>query len=147
MEGIGMSSALLWAIAGVFLIVVELVSFTFVLVFLGAGALITALVTWLGLTPETNMQLVAFSISSLLLLILFRKTARKMFAGQGGVMSDDIGQRVVVIKDIPPDGEGDVLYRGSVWNAISDSTETIPEGATVEITATEGIRLRVKKIS
>lgn len=147
MEGINLSPALLWAIAGVGLIVVELVSFTFVLVFLGVGALITALLTWVGLTPTTNLQLVAFSISSLLLLIFFRKAARKMFAGHGINMADDIGQHVKVIKDIPPNGEGDVLYRGSVWNAVSDSNETIPEGATVEITATEGIRLKVKKVS
>ncbi|OGQ57301.1 MAG: hypothetical protein A3J24_10410 [Deltaproteobacteria bacterium RIFCSPLOWO2_02_FULL_53_8] len=147
MEGINVSPALLWAIAGVILIVIELVSFSFVLVFLGAGCLITALVTWLGLTSGTNMQLVAFSISSLLLLIFFRKTALKMFAGHGVNMADDIGQRIKVVKDIPPHGEGDVLYRGSVWNAISDSNETIPEGSTVEITATEGIRLKVKKVS
>ena len=87
------------------------------------------------------------SVCSLLLLILFRKTARRMFAGDGADMADDIGQRIKVIKEIPVNGEGDVLYRGSVWNAISDSNEPIPEGATVEITATEGIRLRVKKLS
>lgn len=147
MEGINLSPALLWAIAGVFLIVVELVSFTFVLIFLGVGALITALLTWLGLTPDTNIQLAAFSVTSLLLLVLFRKTARKTFAGHGNALSDDIGQRVTVIKDIPPDGEGDVLYRGSVWNAISNSKDTIAEGSTAEITATEGIRLKVKKVS
>ncbi|MBI5885027.1 MAG: NfeD family protein [Deltaproteobacteria bacterium] len=147
MEGTHLSPAMVWAIAGVILIVIELASFTFVLAFLGVGALVTALVTWLGMTPETNTQLAAFSISSLLLLILFRKTARRMFAGQGAVMSDDIGQRVTVIKEIPAGGEGDVLYRGSVWNAVSDSSEAIPEDAMVEITATEGIRLRVKRVS
>ena len=147
MEGLHLSPALIWAIAGVVLIVIELASFTFVLAFLGMGALVTALVTWLGLTPGTNMQLAAFSASSLIMLILFRKTARRMFAGDGADMADDIGQRIKVIKEIPVNGEGDVLYRGSVWNAISDSNEPIPEGATVEITATEGIRLRVKKLS
>lgn len=147
MEGINLSPALLWAIAGVILIVIELVSFSFVLAFLGVGCFITALTTWFGLTPNTNMQLAAFSVSSIALLALFRKTFIKMFAGHGVNMSDDIGQRAKVIKDIPPDGEGDVLYRGSVWNAISDSKETISEGATVEITATEGIRLKVKKVA
>jgi len=147
MEGLHLSPALIWAIAGVVLIVIELASFTFVLAFLGIGALVTALITWLGLTPDTNMQLAAFSISSIIMLLLFRKTARKMFAGHGFNMADDVGQRVKVIKEIPVDGEGDVLYRGSVWNAVSDSNELIPEGATVEITAIDGIRLRVRKIS
>lgn len=141
-----MSPELTWALVGVILIIVEMTSFTFVLAFLGVGAFITALVTWVGLTPSTEMQLAAFSASSLLLLILFRKTARKMFSGHGAMMSDDAGQRVKVIKDILPGAEGEALYRGSVWNAISDSPETIPEGATVEIISIQGIALKVKRV-
>ncbi|MBI5563061.1 MAG: NfeD family protein [Deltaproteobacteria bacterium] len=146
MHDISLSPALTWAIVGVVLLIIELTSFTFVLAFLGVGAFITAIAAWAGVTPGLNGQLIVFSASSLVLLVLLRKTARRLFSGQGGMPSDDIGHRVKVIKEIPPEGEGAVLHRGSVWDAVSDSKDAIPEGSTVEITGTEGIRLKVRKV-
>jgi membrane protein implicated in regulation of membrane protease activity len=115
--------------------------------FLGLGAIITAVLTWAGVTPETNTQLIAFSASSLLLLVVLRKAARTLFGASGAQMSDDIGQKAEVTKAIPCGGEGEIRHRGSIWTAVSDAPEDIAEGTSVEIIAIEGIRVKIKKIA
>lgn len=145
MQESGLSPALVWAIIGIALIILELTTFTFVMMFLGLGAIITAVLTWAGITPEINTQLIAFSASSILLLVVLRKTARTLFAASGAQTSDDIGQRAEVTKAIPRGGEGEIRHRGSIWTAVSDAPEDIAEGTSVEITAIEGIRVKVKK--
>ncbi|MBI5235469.1 MAG: NfeD family protein [Deltaproteobacteria bacterium] len=146
MPELSFSPAVVWAIVGLALIILELATFTFVLIFLGLGAIITAALTYAGATPDTNTQLIAFSASSLLLLVVLRKTARSLFAATGAPLSDDIGQRCEVTRVIPRGGEGEIRHRGSIWTAISDAPEEIAEGTSVEIIAIEGIRVKVKKV-
>ncbi|HPI52702.1 MAG TPA: NfeD family protein [Smithellaceae bacterium] len=138
------SPALAWAVVGLVLLIAELVAASFILCFIGLGALVVALAAWLGLTPSFSSQLIVFTVSSLLLMALLRKTARKLFAGQADAPPDYAGQKVPVVGAIPPGGEGTIRYRGSVWIAFSDAAETIPEGAVVQIEAIEGIRVKVK---
>jgi hypothetical protein len=117
--------------------------FTFVFTFFGAGALIVSLTTWAGITPGLSSQLAVFSITSLLMLLVLRKTAKKLFFGSHDIPPDYKGQKVKVVKAIPVGGEGSVSYRGSVWIAFSDSANSIPEGSTVEIVSLDGIRTKV----
>lgn len=140
------SPALIWATIGVAFLIAELATVTFILCFLGAGAIIVSLTTWIGLTPGINSQLIVFSISSILMTLLFRKTAKRLFFGRNDARPDYLGQKVKVIKVIPAGGEGTISYRGSDWIAFSDCAESIHEGDTVEIVASEGIRLKVKTV-
>lgn len=140
------SPAAVWAIVGLLLLVAELATVTFILCFIGLGALITALTTWIGLTSSFSSQLIVFSASTLLLLLLLRKTAKRLFAGHADVPPDYAGQKVHVIRPIPAGGEGAIRYRGSDWIAFSGTTQTIPEGAVVQIEAIEGIRVKVKPV-
>lgn len=140
------SPALFWVFIGLVLLIAELTTTTFILCFLGIGALIVAIATGLGLTVSLSSQLVVFSASSVALMLLLRKTAKKLFAGHADVLPDYIGQKVSVIKDIPAGGEGNIKYRGSDWIAFSDEPETIREGTQVEIIAMDGIRVKVKPV-
>ncbi len=140
------SPAAVWAVVGLLLLVAELATVTFILCFIGLGALITALTTWIGLTSSFSSQLIVFSASTLLLLLLLRKTAKRLFAGHADVPPDYAGQKVHVIRPIPAGGEGAIRYRGSDWIAFSGTTQTIPEGAVVQIEAIEGIRVKVKPV-
>ena len=141
-----LSPAVVWAIVGLVLLIMELATVSFILCFIGLGALIVAATTWMGLTSSFNSQLIVFSASSLSLLFLLRKTAKKLFAGHADVPPDYTGQKVKVVKPIPAGGEGTVMYRGSNWLAFSDTTQTIPEGATVQIESIEGIRIKVTPV-
>ncbi|MFO7568692.1 MAG: NfeD family protein [Smithellaceae bacterium] len=147
MENFTFTPAMVWAAVGLLLLIAELATLSFILCFIGLGALIVALTTWLELTGSFSSQLVVFSASSLLLMLLLRKSARKLFAGHGDLPPDYAGQRVTVIKDIPAGGEGTIRYRGSDWIAFSDEAQVISEGATTEIIAMEGIRVKVKSVT
>jgi len=141
-----LTPALAWAVVGLVLLIAELATLSFILCFIGLGALIVALTTWLGITSSFSSQLMVFSISSLSLLFLLRKTAKKLFAGHADAPPDYAGQKVEVVKPIPAGGEGAVKYRGSDWIAFSDTAQTIPQGATVQIQTIEGIRVKVKPV-
>ena len=140
------SPALIWATLGVMFLIAELATLTFILCFLGVGAIIVSLTAWIGLTPGINSQLVVFSISSVLMMLLFRKTAKGLFFGSNDPSPDYMGQKVKVIKAIPVGGEGTIEYRGSDWIAFSDDADIINEDDTVEIVAIEGIRVKVKSL-
>lgn len=146
MSELSFSPALAWAVVGLLLLIAELATMSFILCFIGLGALIVAAATWVGLTPSVSGQLILFSVSSLLLLFLLRKTARKLFAGHADAPPDYAGEKVPVIQTIPAGGEGAIRYRGSDWIAFSAETKEIPEGTLVQIETIEGIRVKVKRI-
>lgn len=139
------TSAWLWAALGVLLIIVEVMTFTFVLIFLGLGAIITAVTTGLGFTTDIASQLAVFSATSVVTAVLLRKAAKGLFPGKE-FKSDLIGVKATVINAIPAGGEGSVSYRGSKWIAFGDEG-AIPEGCTVEVVAVDGIRLKVRAVS
>lgn len=146
MFGFSFSPALVWAAVGLLLLIAELATVSFILCFIGLGALIVAATTWIGLTPSFSNQLIVFSVASILLMFLLRKTAKKLFAGHADAPPDYAGEKVPVVKTIPAGGEGTIQYRGSDWIAFSSETKAIPEGTVVRIETIEGIRVKVKLV-
>ncbi|HLE17310.1 MAG TPA: NfeD family protein [Syntrophales bacterium] len=141
-----LSYSVIWAILGIILIVAELMTMAFVLVFFGLGSLLTAFLTWIGIIPDFTSQLLVFAISSSAMLLILRTFAKKQFFRKSEVSQEFVGQKVKVVRAISVDSEGAVFYRGSEWIAFSDSKEVISAGSIVEITGTEGIRVKVRKI-
>lgn len=72
-------------------------------------------------------QLLIFLLTSLTLLFLLRRSARKTFAGRMGKGESgqsgpaEPGTRVVVVSDITPPAQGRVKYRSGIWPARSRS--------------------------
>jgi membrane protein implicated in regulation of membrane protease activity len=116
--------------------------------FFAVGALLTWLLAAAGVLGSVEAQLLAFSISSFLLLVLFRKTMVGLFkikSPREQLPSDYAGDTATVTREID-ELNGAVSYRGSVWLAsrADGRGEKIPVGETVTITGTEGVRLKVK---
>ena len=140
-----------WAIVGMIFIFIEFFIPGLVIAFFGVGALITALTTWIGISPSLPWQLLVFILSSILLLALLRRYVKRVFFG--GTKSEmnvpnftvDIGKIVPVEEFIQP-GEvgGKVKYQGSLWLARAD--EPIPPGESVKIIGCDNITLLVKKV-
>ncbi len=141
----------IWTIVGLLFIFVEFFIPGLVIAFFGVGALITAFTTWIGITPSLSVQLIVFTISSVLLLILLRRLLKRTFLGKAQEetfdrnFSVEIGKIVPVVEYIQP-GEvgGKVRYQGSNWSA--QASEPIAPGESVEITGIEGITLIVEKV-
>ena len=146
-------TALTWFYTGIALILLELLTPGFVLMFFGIAALLVALMSWVltdNFIAATEWWFFsAFSIASILLL---RKFVKNVFVGDSdkGVEDGDIfkGQKVVVTADIHPPMPGKVELNGTSWNAEADSAEagSIEKGAAVEIVRRHNLTLVVKRI-
>jgi inner membrane protein len=148
---IAFSVEFLWTLIGILFVFVELVYPHLVLAFFGAGALLTALCTVLGITRDLPSQLIVFMLSSLLLLFLLRRYLKKTLTGTLKDRNDaqmfdlEIGKIVTVVGEIDPEkGKGKVKYHGTLWDAEADGY--IAAGESARIVGMNNLTLRVEEI-
>ena len=148
---IAFSVEFLWTLIGILFVFVELVYPHLVLAFFGAGALLTALCTVLGITRSLASQLIVFMVSSLLLLFLLRRYLKKTLTGTLKDRNDsqmfdlEIGKIVTVVGEIDPEkGKGKVKYHGTLWDAEADGY--IAAGESARIVGMNNLTLRVEEI-
>lgn len=111
-----------WIVVSAVLILLELVVPGMVLMFLGAGALVVALLVWLGLVQSWISSITIWFIVSLLLLVLLRGCVQRLLPGEKETQSTDedldaFGKEVDVLETITPDTAGRISYRGATWQA------------------------------
>ncbi len=114
---------LIWFAAGTALILLELVTPTFILMFFGFGAWGAALMSYLY--PGVTQEVIAFILVTSLSLFLFRNKMKEVFQGvQAGRQKNPVtqsfayvGKQAKVHKDISPQQEGEVFVGGSYWRA------------------------------
>lgn len=133
-----------WAILAIVLIVAEIFTVSFGLIWFGISALLAAGAAYLGLSLPVQGSLFAFG--GILLLAVTRPLARRLHCApevQFGAKAL-IGKRGVVTKPIgeQSDPVGQIRIMGEDWRARADIP--IPVGAVVEVVAIEGITLLVK---
>jgi inner membrane protein len=140
-----MSAEIWWGVAGVAMIIADLVFGTFFILFVGAGALITAILIWAGVLPDPTWQWVVFAATSTAGLVLLRKRLVTAFGrGSKDEYDEHRGQKVQITEDIPANGIGRVSYRGATWQARSVNGESIPSGTNAIIRKTDGIILEIE---
>ena len=137
----------IWLIVGLIMLLAELVSVLLVFVFFAIGALLTALLASIGVLSSPEMQVIAFSVISLLSLLILRKHARRLLDNRGKQheYNEFVGETALVIRDIPSDGHGKIYYRGAEWKAVSVDNSLIIAGSKVVISRTDGIVLVVEE--
>lgn len=115
---------------------------------LALGGAVIALLTWLKLTTQLPIQLLIFSLLSLLLIIFTRPLLVKALGTKEVKSNVDslIGRQGVVIEAINPlTGEGQVKVGGEIWSV--RAAHAIAVGQSVEVEAVQGVRLMVKELS
>lgn len=137
----------IWLIVGLIMLILELASVFLVFVFFSVGALITALLAYIGLLPGLELQILTFSAISLVSMMLLRKHTKRLFDSKekNSVYNEFIGETALVVKDIPPAAEGKIYYRGAEWKATAADHAAIIAGSKVIIVKTEGIVLVVEE--
>ncbi len=144
------SNELLWFLFGLVLMLSEIITPGFVLIFFGVGAWIISLMLWLGVPISFTSQLFIFLITSVMLLVVFRRFGNKYFKGKvskpdASRSIDDIkGERAIALSDIDPSIGGKVEFHGTLWNA--ESVVAIAKGASVEVLERNNLTLKVKPI-
>lgn len=143
-----LSNELLWFLFGLVVMLGEIITPGFVLIFFGMGAWIISLLLWLGVPISFTGQLFIFLIVSVLLLVVFRKYGKKYFQGKvsrpdvAGSIDDIRGEKAIALSDIQPLIGGKVEFHGTVWNA--EAEVAIAKGASVEVLERNNLTLKVK---
>jgi len=143
--------SVIWFLAGLVLVLLEFAVPGVILVFIGLGAWLAALTTWMGWTPSLGAQAMVFAVGSVTLILTLRRFFQTWFlgiseAGSPELASDEmIHAEVLVVKDIPMGSLGKIEFRGVHWNAMS--SVPVFAGSWVSIVSREGLNLRVRPLT
>ncbi|WP_028932211.1 NfeD family protein [Pseudonocardia spinosispora] len=118
--------AWLWLVGGILLIGVELLTGTFVLVMLGAGALAAGAVAAV-LDPPALVDVAVFAMVSVVLLFGVRPALRRrLYVELEPSGNDPIGRSALVVHRVDRDG-GQIKIEGELWSAKSLETDRVFE--------------------
>lgn len=146
-----LDASVTWFLGGLVLVLLEFAVPGVILVFIGLGAWLAALTTWMEWTPTLGSQSLVFAVGSLTLILTLRRFFQKWFLGiseSGGpeLASDEmIHAKVLVVKPIPSDSMGKIEFRGVHWNAVS--SVPVEAGNWVSIVSRDGLNLRVTPLA
>lgn len=147
------STSLLWILAGVLLILSELVATSVVAVFLGLGAIATGIAMELGVISTQSAQYITFSTVSILTLLTARSRLKRWFQGQqsndtghGQEVSQHIGQTATVVDDFQQ-RVGRVRLNGVQWDARAVDDAPLKQGQHVRIIENDGLTLIVRPLA
>ena len=137
---------LFWFILGLVLLLLELALPGFVLVFFGLGAWVTSLVCLVA-NPGLNLQIIIFTLTSIISLIILRKLLKKRFfkeeiSSPATLEEEFLNKKAVALTSFKSGENGRVEFKGATWNATAEGD--IKKGDTVIITGKESIILNVK---
>ena len=139
-----MATWLVWVIIGIVLIIAEMTTFTFYLLWLGVGAFAAAVSS--NFTDNILAQILIGCVTALLLTFLTKTLTRNVRHSSAGFYDpyqNIVGKRGIVQESISPDKMGQVRVGSDVWSAIAH--EPIDDGENVVITERSSTILTVQK--
>jgi membrane protein implicated in regulation of membrane protease activity len=137
----------IWMILAAILLIGEILTAGFFLIFLSIGAAATGILAMLGVGKPG--QFIVFIIVSGILFVFGRRFADRVTENQPpGVGADRfIGQEGVVLESIDNHSNtGSVRIGQDEWRAISETGDIIQEGTKIEVTRINGTRAVVTTI-
>ena len=140
-------AAILWLILMVVFLAAEAATVTMVSLWFAAGALVAMLVSLASGAPW--LQITAFLVVSVLLLIALRPMVRKFVTPKLTATNIDsvIGSTGLVTAAIDNvTAAGQVKLGAMYWTARSTTGEPIPEGAMVRVDRIEGVKAFVTAV-
>ena len=136
-----------WIVVGVVLLAGELVANAqFYLVFLGAAAVLTGLLTVTGVLGAVASQWAAFGVISVVLLQGFRRRLYGHLRGTNPPGHETIvGETAVVEEAIAPGAIGRAELRGTSWTARNVGGEALGAGQRAEVVRLEGLVIDLRR--
>ena len=144
------SCAWLWIYAGLALTLLELAAPGFVLCFFGlAAASVGALRAIFGESFDATWQFAAFSVLSVLYIVLLRRMLKRVFVGDKsgaaqGFGSEYVGRKGKVTEAVNSPQNGRVMIGDAEWTAAADVP--IAAGVDVEVVAQDNLTLKVRPL-
>lgn len=131
---------MIWLAIALLFGVIEMLTLDLIFAMLGGGALLAVLISLL--TGEIWIQVVAFAVASLLLLVLLRPWGLRHLFRKGPLVptgSDAlVGRAATVVSASLSSAGGRVKLAGEVWSARVENEEQLREGAAVVVVRIDG---------
>ncbi len=144
-----MSVWLIWLLISIVLFILEIFTPGFFAACLGIAAAIDSIVILIFPEISSILQIIIFSILSIVAFILVRPVALKYLYknDKGNSTNADglIGKKGKIVKSITPSEFGSMKIYGDEFTAISEDGTPIEEGTEVEIIKLAGNKVIVKK--
>ncbi len=138
-------TSLQWILIAIVCGAIEIFTAGFWFLWLSLAALLIAAGVRLGFLPGLEIQLVLYSLFTLLLIVFTRPLVLKFFKSNDTASNVQalIGQHGIALSRIAPLQYGQVKVNGEIWTAISPA-EIAPEQRVI-VTGIDGVKLRVDK--
>ena len=142
-----LSDATIWILAGIVLIVAELLVPGVVIVFFGVSAIVVGLLLGCGIALPVSAQLIIFGVLGLVLLFALRARFTALFHGASTAEANGVeifspGETAEAISAFQ-DGRGKVLLRGAQWQAELEDAQEAAAGQRLYVVGHRGLILRV----
>jgi inner membrane protein len=136
----------LWILLGLVFLGLELaLPGGFFLVFFGVSALLVGGLVALALDLPVWIEWVTFAILSIALLCAFRRRLVELLGASSASEVDSlIDKEVEVSEQISAGSRGQVLLRGSPWQAENIGDVTLEVGSRAKVQQLEGLVLKIK---
>lgn len=142
-----LSSVWMWAAVAMVLLIGEMVTATFGLLFFGAAAAVTAVVVVIAPNLPPAVQLMIFGALGLVGVLVGRKWIKAKLASKAApAVNLDSNSEFAIDRSLAPGQEGAVLYQGSPWSAKNEGSDPINTGDRVKVIRTSGIKLIIQKV-
>jgi membrane protein implicated in regulation of membrane protease activity len=130
-----------WLILGVILVITEMLTTTFILLFFGIAALAVAALTFFGV-ESLILQILVFSVVGVGGLLLFRNKIKTTFLSRSDVIFDGLQNTVIHLqRDIPPHTPVSIMHQGTTWTAINETDTAMKPGDRARILRVDGVKL------
>jgi len=139
-----MDSSTLWIVTGIALVIGEMLTTSFYLLFIALGCFAGALAASLG--QAHLAQGIACAAVSIVGVAALRKPLHRRMVNSVK-MDADVGKEVVSDQTIAPHQQARITYQGTSWLATNLSADPIRAGERVVIESVDGNVLLLRKIN
>lgn len=139
-----MNPALIWLIAGLLLLIAEMMTGTIFLIFISMGCFVAALTGMLVPDSLAIQSIVCATVSLLGFFALRKPLKRKLLKATS--LQADIGKEILIDTDIEPHQRSRITYQGTTWDASNIGTDKIQNGDHVTIVGIDGNILLIRKL-
>jgi len=136
----------IWILFGLVLLGLEVMTTGMHLGFFGVGALAVGLLVAVGLGGPLWLQILLFSILSIVLLVLFRQPMLRKMRGEDSKIQVDtlVGETAIAAVAMSPQGFGRAELRGSSWSAKNVGEAPISAGERCKVEQVAGLMLMLR---
>ena len=140
-------AATIWIVVFAAALIWEIVSLGLTSIWFCGGAVVAAIVAYLGVNPY--VQIILFIVTSTILLLLCRPIAKKKLIAQGAPTNLDrnIGKKVKILETVDAsEGTGLVKIGDVEWKAVSESGKVLQKDSFAEIVNIEGTKVYLREV-